>query len=178
MSSEIINNLVIKAKEGNIEAFGILYETYSKDMYRFALYYLGSPTLAEDCVSDCVLTAFQKIGTLKKASAFKSWLFKILYNCCNKSLTEKIRARETVEYSSLIDLCKEDSDQSEIISLKNSLEMLTEEERTIILLSYVAGYTSKEIGKMLKLKDSTVRSKLMRSTEKLRQLLHTDEVTR
>jgi len=83
-----------------------------------------------------------------------------------------------VEISSLTDLCKEDSDQSEIISLKNSLEKLTDEERTIILLSYTAGYTSKEIGKMLQLKDSTVRSKLMRSTEKLRQMLHTDEVTR
>ena len=178
MSSEIINNLVIKAKEGNIEAFGILYETYSKDMYRFALYYLGSPTLAEDCVSECVLSAFQKIGTLKKPASFKSWLFKILYNCCNKALTEKIRARETVELSSLTDLCREESDQSEIISLKSSLEKLTEEEKAIILLTYTAGYTSKEIGKMLHLKDSTVRSKLMRSTEKLRQMLHTDEVTR
>lgn len=178
MSSEIITNLVIKAKEGNIESFGILYETYSKDMYKFALYYLGSPVLAEDCVSECVLTAFQKIGTLKKPGSFKSWIFKILYNCCNKALSEKIRARETVELSSLVDLCKEDSDHSEIISLKNSLEKLTEEERTIILLSYTAGYTSKEIGKMLHLKDSTVRSKLMRSTEKLRQILHTDEVTR
>lgn len=178
MSSEIITNLVIKAKEGNIEAFGILYETYSKDMYRFALYYLGSPTLAEDCVSECVLSAFQKIGTLKKPASFKSWLFKILYNCCNKALTEKIRARETVELSSLTDLCREESDQSEIISLKSSLEKLTEEEKAIILLTYTAGYTSKEIGKMLHLKDSTVRSKLMRSTEKLRQMLHTDEVTR
>ena len=92
MSSEIINNLVIKAREGNIEAFGILYETFSKDMYKFALYYLGSPALAEDCVSECVLIAFQKIGTLKKADAFKSWLFKILYNCCNKALKEKIIA--------------------------------------------------------------------------------------
>lgn len=178
MSSEIISNLVSKAKEGNIEAFGILYETFSKDMYKFALYYLGSPAFAEDCVSECVLIAFQKIGTLKKADAFKSWLFKILYNCCNKALKEKIKARETVEYSSLIDLCEEDSDQSEIISLKNALEMLTEEERTIILLSYTAGYSSKEIGKIMHLKDSTVRSKLMRSTEKLRKTLHTDEVTR
>ena len=178
MSSDIINNLVIKAKEGNIEAFGILYETYSRDMYKFAFYYLSSAPLAEDCVSECVLTAFQKIGTLKKPEAFKSWLFKILYNCCNKALTEKIRSRDTVELSSLIDLCREDSDQSEIISLKNSLEKLTEEERTIILLSYISGYTSKEIGKMLSLKDSTVRSKLMRSTEKLRQMLHTDEVLR
>ncbi|MBR5437824.1 MAG: sigma-70 family RNA polymerase sigma factor [Clostridia bacterium] len=176
MSSNVINDLVRKAKKGNAEAFGILYETYSKDMYKFACYYLGSPTLAEDCVSECVLSAFNKINTLKKPEAFKSWIFKILYNCCNKALTEKIRARDTVELSLVYDLQEEEQDRNEIISLKNALKRLTEEERTIILLSYTAGYTSKEIGRLLNLKDSTVRSKLMRSTDKLRQMLHTDEV--
>ena len=176
MSSKITQDLVRKAKEGNIESFGILYEAYSKDMYKFAYYYMGSPTLAEDCVSECVLIAFQKIGTLKKNEAFRSWLFKILYNCCNKALREKIKSRENVELSTVSYLASEQEDRSEIVSLKKALNNLTEEERTIILLSYTAGYTSKEIGKMLNLKDSTVRSKIMRSTDKLRQMLHTDEV--
>ena len=178
MSSKVIENLVNKAKEGNIDSFGILYETYSKDMYKFAYYYLGSSVLAEDCISECVLIAFEKIGTLKKASAFKSWLFKILYNCCNKALTEKIRSRETVELSEVRDLRAYEEDLSESLSLKNALSRLTEEERTIIVLRYSAGYTSKEIGKLLGMKDSTVRSKLMRSTEKLRDMLHTNEVIR
>lgn len=178
MSSKVIENLVNKAKEGNIDSFGILYETYSKDMYKFAYYYLGSSVLAEDCISECVLIAFEKIGTLKKASAFKSWLFKILYNCCNKALTEKIRSRETVELSEVRDLSSCEEDLGEKLSLKNALSKLTEEERTIIVLRYSAGYTSKEIGKMLGMKDSTVRSKLMRSTDKLRDMLHTNEVIR
>ena len=93
MSSNV-ENLVKKSKQGDTAAFGDLYEIYSKDMYRFAFYYTGSQALAEDCVSECVLTAFQKINTLKKPASFKSWLFRILYNCCNKALTEKIRARE------------------------------------------------------------------------------------
>lgn len=178
MSSKVIENLVNKAKEGNIDSFGILYETYSKDMYKFAYYYLGSSVLAEDCISECVLIAFEKIGTLKKASAFKSWLFKILYNCCNKALTEKIRSRETVELSEVREISACEEDLSESLSLKNALSKLTEEERTIIVLRYSAGYTSKEIGKMLGMKDSTVRSKLMRSTDKLRDMLHTNEVIR
>lgn len=178
MSSKVIENLVNKAKEGNIDSFGILYETYSKDMYKFAYYYLGSSVLAEDCISECVLIAFEKIGTLKKASAFKSWLFKILYNCCNKALTEKIRSRETVELSEVRELGAYEEDLSESLSLKNALSRLTEEERTIIVLRYSAGYTSKEIGKLLEMKDSTVRSKLMRSTDKLRDMLHTNEVIR
>ena len=80
MSSKIIDNLVSSAKNGSAEAFGELYEIYAKDMFRFAYYYLGSYSLAEDCVSECVCIAFQKIGGLRKASAFKSWLFKILHN--------------------------------------------------------------------------------------------------
>ncbi len=178
MSSKVIENLVNKAKEGNIDSFGILYETYSKDMYKFAYYYLGSSVLAEDCISECVLIAFEKIGTLKKASAFKSWLFKILYNCCNKALTEKIRSRQAVELSEVRDLGAYEEDLSESLSLKNALSRLSEEERTIIVLRYSAGYTSKEIGKILGMKDSTVRSKLMRSTDKLRDMLHTNEVIR
>lgn len=176
MSSKVIENLVKKAQAGNIDSFGLLYETYSKDMYKFAYYYLGSSVLAEDCISECVLIAFEKIGTLKKASAFKSWLFKILYNCCNKALKEKIRSREAAEISEIRELSAYEEDLSESISLKNALNKLSEEERTIIVLRYSAGYTSKEIGKILCLKDSTVRSKLMRSTEKLRDMLHINEV--
>lgn len=176
MSSKVIDNLVRKAKQGDAEAFGMLYETYSKDMYKFACYYMGSSVLAEDCVSECVLIAFQKIDTLKKNSAFKSWLFKILYNCCNKALSEKIRGREAVELSEVRDLHAPEEDYSEKLTLGNALEKLSEEERTIIVLRYTAGYNSKEIGKLLGLKDSTVRSKLMRGTDKLRDILHTDEV--
>lgn len=176
MSSKVIDNLVEKAKRGNIEAFGLLYETYSKDMYKFAYYYLGSAELAEDCIGECVLIAFEKIGELRKSSAFRSWLFKILYNCCNKALSEKIRARELIDIYSLRDLADNQKDMSEAAALKNALARLSEEERTIVSLHYIAGYTGKEIGRLLKLKDSTVRSKLMRALEKLRAMLHTEEV--
>lgn len=176
MSSEIINDLVRKAKNGNVEAFGILYETYSKDMYKFALYYMGHPQLAEDCVSECVLSAFKNIKALKKPEAFKGWLFKILYNCCNKALKEKILSKDNVELSSVSDLGTNEDNKEDIIALRMALEKLSEKERTIILLSYTAGYSSKEISKIIGINASTVRTIIMRGTEKLRKLLHTNEV--
>ena len=90
MSSEIIRDLVRKAQNGDVEAFGELYEIYSKDMFRFAWYYTGTEAVAEDCVSEAALAAFQKITELRKTEAFKSWLFKILFNCCKKSQNAKI----------------------------------------------------------------------------------------
>ncbi len=170
MSSEI-NNLVKRAKSGSAEAFGELYELYAKDMFRFAYYYLGSSAAAEDAVSECTVIAFQKIGDLRKTSAFKSWLFKILHNCCNKALREKMVNMQNVEYSSLVSLSADEKDENESISLKNALKKLSDEEREIIILYYSSGYTSKEIGEITGLKDSTVRSKLMRSNEKLRTYL-------
>ena len=170
MSSDI-TNLVKSAKNGSAEAFGELYEIYAKDMYRFAYYYLGSSSAAEDAVSECVVIAFQKIGNLRKATAFKSWLFKILHNCCNKLLREKAVSMQNVEYSSLLNLSAEEKDENEKIILKHALARLTDEEREIVILYYASGYTSKEIGEIMGLKDSTVRSKIMRSGEKMRTYL-------
>ena len=48
---------------------------------------------------------------------------------------------------------------------------LSAEERDIMILFYSEGYNSKEIGEILGLKDSTVRSKIKRATEKLREML-------
>ena len=171
MSSKIIDNLVFSAKKGSAEAFGELYEIYSRDMFRFAYYYLGSSTLAEDCVSECVCIAFQKIGSLRKASAFKSWLFKILHNCCNSALREKMLSTGNVEYSSLTDLSDEGEDITEKLSIRQALSRLSDEEREIVILHYCQGYTSKEIGEILDMKDATVRSKIMRSGEKMRKFL-------
>ena len=171
MSSKIIDSLVSSAKKGSAEAFGELYEIYSKDMFRFAYYYLGSSVLTEDCVSECVCIAFQKIGSLRKPSAFKSWLFKILHNCCNAGLREKMLSTGNVEYSSLRDLSSEDGDMGEKLSIRQALSILTQEEKEIVILHYCQGYTSKEIGEILDMKDSTVRSKIMRSGEKMRKFL-------
>ena len=170
MSSKIIDNLVSSAKNGSAEAFGELYEIYSKDMFRFAYYYLGSYAMAEDCVSECVCLAFQKIGSLRKSSSFKSWLFKILHNCCNNAMREKILSTGNVEYTSLTNLASEE-DMGEKLSIKEALAALSGEEREIVILHYCHGYTSKEIGEILEMNDATVRSKIMRSGEKMRKFL-------
>lgn len=64
--------LVLKAQAGNVDAFCILYRKYKRKLYSYAFYKLGNEQDAEDAVSDCVLSAFEQIGSLKKAEAFSS----------------------------------------------------------------------------------------------------------
>ncbi len=170
MSSNL-EYLVRRAKNEDKIAFSELYDFFKDDMYRFAYYYLGSREAAEDCVSEATLIAFQKLPTLKKDSAFKSWLFKILHNCCNKAMREIVEAKNNVEFSSLGSLSTPFEDKSETMSLVTALNSLDSTDREIIVLYFSCGYTSKEIGDILSLNDSTVRSKIKRTTEKLREKL-------
>jgi len=171
MSSNV-ENLVIKSKEGNTAAFGDLYELYSKDMFRFAYFYTGSQAVAEDCVSEAVLIAFRKIGELKNISSFKSWLFRILRNCCAASFRKT--SREILEQENFSGVHSFENDENEKISLKNALVKLPDDERELIILHYCIGYTSKEISRMLTMNENTVRSKIARSTGKLRRELVSD----
>ena len=171
MSSLFVENLVKSSQLGNAQAFGELYDMFREDMYRFAWYYTGSAYLAEEAVSEAALSAFQNICLLKKASSFKSWLFKILYNECKKQQKSKIISANFTEYSSQSDIQYITADKDEAIALKNALKQLSDEEREILILYYSCGYSSKEIAEITGINHSTLRSKISRSTEKLRQLL-------
>lgn len=165
MSSNV-ENLVEKSKKGDTAAFGDLYEIYSVDMFRFAYYYTGSKSLAEDCVSEAVLIAFRKIGELKNISSFKTWLFRILRNCCAMSFRKNSMEVPSEELYGGVHSFDGESDDK--ISLRNALMKLSEDEREIIILYYCNGYTSKEISLMLTLNENTVRSKISRGTAKLK----------
>lgn len=166
-----ISELVTRAKEGSAEAFGELYELYYKEMYCYACYVTGSEILAQDAVSDAVLSAFKQIKSLKNEKAFKGWIFKILCATCKRYYTEN-QKRKSVAY-----LDDDEGGFAEPASLDNmelSLELksalgkLSEEEREIVLLSVMGNYKSHEIADILDLTPSTVRSKLKRSLAKLK----------
>lgn len=170
MSSVFIENLVLRSQQGDTQAFGELYEMFSKDMYRFAWYYTGERYLAEEAVSEAALSAFENIPSLKKAESFKPWLFKILYNECKRQQKNKIIS---VSFCESTDEEKEyiTGDADEAIALKNALKKLSDEEREILILYYSCGYSSKEISSITGIRASTLRSKISRATEKLRKLL-------
>lgn len=165
-------NLVLKAREGDAEAFSILYGLYKKKLYGYAYYKLNNPNDAEDVVQDCALTAFEQIGKLKKPEAFSSWIFKILYHACADAVKVQIRQRSTDDF----DNCKgyASSVHDEIIErqeLKEALSILSEDDKNIVLLSVVVGLTSKEIAKITNIKPSTVRKRQSRNLAKMRDYL-------
>lgn len=173
MSAQI-NELVTLAKNGDAEAFGELYELYYREMYYYACCVTGSDELAQDAVSEAVLAAFRQIGSLKKAEAFKGWLFKILCASCKRHYTQNQHKRTLVyldgdEQGSDEPAKSDDLDLS--VDLKQALSKLAEDEREIVLLSVIGEYRSHEIADILDCNAATVRSKLRRALKKMRSML-------
>lgn len=69
------------------------------------------------------------------------------------------------------DVSLSDSQSDLSLDLKNALNLLNNDEKDIVLLCAVAGFTSKECSKKIGLKPSSVRSKLSRSLAKMRNYL-------
>ena len=167
MNEKLINEAIAGSKE----AFCSLYGEYKDRLYRYALYRLGDPTDAEDAVSDCVLAAWQSIGSLRSEKAFGSWIFRILSNCCASRIKELIGTRENLEriYNSGAGNATVPASLS--VELAEALSQLKEEERDIVLLSIIGGLSSTEISALTGLASGSVRSKLSRSLAKMREFL-------
>ena len=159
--------LVEQAKRKDKEAFAKLYELVYQDMYRFALYTLNNPGDAEDVVSDTVIDAYQSIRKLRDAEAFKGWIFRILSNKCRRKMKDYVN--KTAELPE--DLSGK-GDFTEDVVTREAFIRLSEEERLIISMSIFAGYSSREIGAILKKSDNTVRSDKSRALKKMEQMLN------
>lgn len=152
----------------------ILFEEYYRqvyqDLYRFALYTLGNPQDAEDAVSEAVTDAYQGFAGLKKQESFRPWMFRILTIKCKRKMKEYVNRPVQLESAEVAEFETEwEAEESQ--DVRNAYFTLSGQERLIISLSVFGGYTSREIGKALMLRDTTVRSKLSRALEKMEKIL-------
>ena len=161
------NKLVKMAKAGNKEAFNQLIIHYQNDLYRIAKSRLYNEDDVCDAIQETILTAYQSIDKLVKTSSFKAWLIKILINNCNKFYqTNKISTSLFTENDLSLSYGLESN--LEFLNLMNSLSI---DERTIFILYYQDGYSTKEISKILDINHNTVRSKMLRAKSKLENIL-------
>lgn len=154
--------------EKNVEFFISQYELVYKDLYRFALYTLKNPHDAEDIVSETVTDAYASFSKLRNLSSFRAWIFRILSNKCKQKLKEYID--KTTELPET--LADQSNDLTEDLQIRTAFSSLPKEDRLILSMDIFAGYTSKEIGKILNINENTIRSKKSRALKKLKEQLN------
>ena len=162
---------ILKTK--NDILFGKLYERYSHFVYNKCYGFTKTKVEAQDLTQDVFVKLFQKLSSFKGTSKFSTWLYAFTYNMCvdyvNKNVLQKVHSNdlevevynlhiETEDYS-LFQL-KEDT-------LKKSLEIITPEDKMILLLKYQDDFSIKELTQALEIGESAVKMRLKRAKARL-----------
>lgn len=165
--------LVGQAKKGDAHAFARLYQRYYEDLYRFALCYIRNPEAAEDAVGNSVLKAYERIGDLRKNTAFKSWLFQITANECRRTLNQSPLYLEDVDW------IEPQAEEPGYLApeIRELLDSLSDAERLVVTLSVFGGYNSQELAAILHKRPGSIRSIKSRAMAALREKME-DQTSR
>jgi RNA polymerase sigma-70 factor (ECF subfamily) len=174
---------------GNQRAFEVLVDRYHDPLFRYSQRLLHDHEQTEDVLQFVFLQLYLALPTMIVQKPLKAWLFRVAYNRCIDELRRRRRTRlvafstleqegENEENSfleSIADPCplpEEVVIQSDVHHhLKQALETLSPKHRAIISLYYFKQLTFAEIGIILHMPTSTVKTYCYRSLPKLRALL-------
>lgn len=162
----IIEDLVIRAKSGDKDAYSKLIESVKGDLCRIARSRINNESDSQDIVQDTVIKAYFNLRKLRNNKNFKSWIIKILINECNK-FYRKSKRRDEIFNKYSVD-AHSVTYMDDAIDLDNIMKVLNEKEKKIFEL-YVDGYSIKQISKKLGINENTVKTNLRRSRVKLRK---------
>ena len=152
------------------ERFDAIYRENADSVFRYAMSLLSNPTRADDVRAEVFLQAWRKRESFRGSGSVRSWLLSITHNCAI-SLLRKV-GREVVD-SEQVDAVE--GMRVEDGRVQWALRRLTAEQRQVILLRFVAGWSHDWIGERMGRDATAVRSMQYRALRKLRDLMGEQE---
>lgn len=174
--------LIIKrAQKGNKAALEELIFAYEKKVYNIALRYMGNEADAYDMAQESLIKMYRSIGRFRGESSFSSWVYRLTVNTCLDGLRKRKKnvislegsmeagasyteeANETPEEHALRIEKKED--------IQRAINMLSPDHKSVIILRDIGGLSYEEISSCLSVSVGTVKSRINRGRQKLKELL-------
>jgi RNA polymerase sigma-70 factor (ECF subfamily) len=173
------NTIIRLIQNGNTEAYAQLVQKYHKNLLAFIYRLVRDPHLTEDIGQEVFLSAYKSLSRFdpETGAPFVAWLYIIARNRCISNLRTRKRIESMpIEYFNQVSDNKEDAEEALIRhegwhALSVSLKQLPEPYRTTIIKS-LQGASLHEIAKECRIPLSTVKSRLFRAKEKIKQLMN------
>lgn len=145
-------------------------QAMERSMYCIARSYLRCEADCEDALQNALLRAWEKRSTLREERYFRTWLTRILINSCKETLRRQRRESPSADFPEAA------APQGGDPALWESLRALDEKYRVIVVLHYRDGYSVREIASILRVPESTVKTRLVRARQQLKSLLEREEI--
>jgi RNA polymerase sigma-70 factor (ECF subfamily) len=181
------SQLIDAALAGDSSAFGILVQRYQDRLYSSIVHVVGCRVEAEDVVQDAFVQAYVKLNTFQHNSRFFTWLYRIAFNAAlsrrrrKKSAYSVEQSREVAGDEPVSEVDAPDDRmlrQERVRIVQEALSLLTEDHRAILILREMEEMSYEDIADVLNTPVGTVRSRLSRARNQLRDKLEELEVNR
>ncbi len=159
--------LVASVRAGDREAYGQLYDAYSRMVHGILLARVPYGEV-DDLVQDVFLSALRKIDTLRDANLFGPWLAMITRN---RAMDFHRRSRDTSELTDDLPATNTSAPEAEATEVLNLIRLLPEAYREPLILRFVEGMTGPEIAERTGLAPASVRVNIHRGMKMLRKTL-------
>ncbi|HZS82889.1 MAG TPA: sigma-70 family RNA polymerase sigma factor [Stellaceae bacterium] len=141
---------------------------------RYARALTREVSAADDLVQDCLARALGKVHLWQKGTDLRAWLFTILHNQYVNHVRRAVREGAAVALSETEPMLTTQPNQAkrlELRDLERAIAKLPEEQRAVLLLVGLEGMRYEEVATVLNVPVGTIRSRLSRGREMLRQLI-------
>lgn len=176
---------LFRIQETRNRRFSELVHPHLHTLYRMAYRWTQSRQDAEDLVQETLIKLVDRIGEMERVEKLKPWLIKVLYRTFvdqhrksgkSPGLNGSTWRGDVSQINGLIDqLPDENINVLKRLELQRglirALETLNDDQRDIILLHDMEGYTAHEIGSILDISIGTVKSRLHRARAHLKRIL-------
>ena len=176
---------VDRARAGDHDAFEQLVQQYERKVYITAHRLMGIDADAMDASQEVFIRVYRFLDTFNAESSFSTWLYRITINVCKDMLRRRaVRAElplelEDEENGTFVNEISDSTyDPVEIYEraelrqvIRTGIDALPETYKQIILLRDIAGLSYEEIADTLQIEIGTVKSRLSRARERLRNYL-------
>jgi len=172
-------------EEQKYKIFEIEFLPHIEAMYNFAFRITYDEDTAKDLLQDTYYKAFKFIDSFHEGTNAKAWLFRILKNCFINEFRKKNKEPSMIDYQDVETYYNSD-DVNEVLTndlrvevlqgmigdeVSNALNALAVDFRIVIILCDLEGFTYEEMSKILDIPIGTVRSRLHRARNLLREKL-------
>jgi len=181
MPAHELAGLVERAREGDVAAFEKLIAKYQSKVYTFAFAFTGSPDFAQDLAQDALVKVYKSLGSFRFQSAFSTWLYSIVKNTYldavksragrERALEEPLTEREVAELHDFATAEERLLAKESRHTLMRALRQVPVAYRTVVALADVQGLGYEEIAGALGVPVGTVKSRLKRGRDALKDVL-------
>lgn len=173
--------LIKNVLNGETAQYALLVKRHQRFVFTLALRFSKNREDAEEIAQDCFIKAYKALATFKQTAKFTTWLYRITYTTAMTCLRKKRLETSSINHDENYLQLKNDTSgfdanvydkQDSYTYLNHAITLLKQEDAAIITLFYKGEQSLEEIGMALHMETNTIKVKLYRARQRLKEKLH------